>query len=80
MSRIHAHRLIEAASVVEHLLPIGNTPTRESQVRPLTKLEPEQQRQAWEIATSIMPNPRPAGPFAGGGRLPERGKGGSKED
>lgn len=57
MSRIHAHRLIEAAEVREHLLPIGNTPpATESQIRPLTQLDPDQQRQAWQRAVETAPN------------------------
>ena len=47
MSRIHAHRFIESAQVVANLLPIGNIPATESQARPLTSLEPDQQREAW---------------------------------
>ncbi|MBK8989275.1 MAG: hypothetical protein IPM39_24960 [Chloroflexi bacterium] len=53
MSRSYASRMIGAADVVNNLLPIGNNeplPTNESQARPLTKLEPEQQRQAWQTA------------------------------
>ncbi len=41
--RHYANRLIASASVIENLVPIGTTPTTESQARPLTKLEPEQQ-------------------------------------
>lgn len=41
MSRIHAHRMIEAASVTSNLLPIGNIlPANEAQARPLTQLPP----------------------------------------
>ena len=50
MSRSYANRLIGASSVVRNLVPIGTIPTRENQVRPLTQLEPEQQREAWEAA------------------------------
>lgn len=49
-SRVHAHRLIESAAVTKNLLPIGNTPATESQARPLTKLEPFQQPEAWRAA------------------------------
>lgn len=39
MSRIHAHRLIEAADVTNNLLPMGNIlPTSERQARPLAGL------------------------------------------
>jgi len=37
ISRIHAHRNIEAARVHE-MLPIGNRPANEAQVRPLTRI------------------------------------------
>lgn len=53
-SRVQAHRLIQAAEVASHLLPIGNIvglPENESQVRPLTQLEtPEEQQDAWQEA------------------------------
>lgn len=45
MSRIHAHRMIEAAAVANNLLPIGNKPENEAQARELAALPPEQQRQ-----------------------------------
>ena len=55
-SRIHAHRLIQAAEVTGNLLPIGNIlPATESQVRPLTSLEPEQQREAWRYVVENAP-------------------------
>lgn len=41
-----ANQLINAAEVVENLLPIGNSPATESQARPLAPLSPEQQREA----------------------------------
>jgi hypothetical protein len=31
-------------------------PTNERQIRPLTKLEPAEQREAWKIATEINAN------------------------
>lgn len=52
MSRPQAYRLIEAAAIAENLSPIGDKPTHESQIRPLTGLEPEQQRTVWEQAVS----------------------------
>jgi len=55
MDRTYAHRLIDAASVRQNLLPIGNTglPDNEAQVRPLARLKnPEQQRDAWERAVT----------------------------
>jgi hypothetical protein len=48
MSRPRAYQLIDAASVVAGLsTTVDMPPTSESHVRPLTKLEPEQQREAW---------------------------------
>ena len=61
MSRPQAYRLIDAANVAKNLSPIGdNPPSYESQVQPLARLEPEQQKQAWQIASAISPNPTAA--------------------
>jgi hypothetical protein len=60
LGRFHAHRLIAAAGVVQNLLPIGNTPTQESQLRPLIKLEPEQQRKVWKLACADSTSPTAA--------------------
>lgn len=59
MSRVHAHRMIEAAVVAKNLLPIGNIPAAESQARPLAPLKPEQQRAAWTEAVATAPNGKP---------------------
>ena len=50
MSRFYAHRLIDAVSVIDNLLPVGNTPTSERQARELAPLrnEPEQMREVWQ--------------------------------
>ncbi len=51
--RAHAYRLIDSAKVVEVLSPIGDIqPVTESQCRPLSRLEPEQQLIAWKKAVS----------------------------
>lgn len=50
MARSHAHRLIDAAAVTKNLSPIGDIPKTEAVVRPLTKLAPDQQREAWTKA------------------------------
>lgn len=51
ISRVHAHRLVAAARVAANLLPEGNvSPTAEKQVRPLTALDPDRQREAWRSA------------------------------
>ena len=52
MDRTYAHRTIEAAEVTKRLLSMGNTPTNERQVRPLTALPAEQQVTAWKVATA----------------------------
>lgn len=55
MSRIHAHRMIEAAYVTNNLLPIGNIlPRTESQARPLASLEPAEQVEAWRLAVETL--------------------------
>lgn len=56
MDRTYAHRTIEAAKVARNLLPIGNTPSTESQTRPLTALEPDAQREVWQRAVETAPN------------------------
>ena len=51
MSRPQAYRLIDAAGVVKNLSPMGDTqPTSKRQVRPLTRLDLPQQREAWDLA------------------------------
>jgi hypothetical protein len=58
MTHRRANQLIGAVEVVENLgtiVPIQ--PTHESQVRPLTKLEPEQQRDVWQTVTRLSPKP-----------------------
>lgn len=56
MSRPRAYQLIDAAGVVAGLSTnVDTVPTSESQVRPLTKLEPEKQREAWSQAVATAP-------------------------
>lgn len=57
IARNYANKLIAAAEVVQNLGTTVPIPASERQVRPLTKLEPEQQRQAWKLATAFKPNP-----------------------
>lgn len=55
-NRAHAYRLMDSAQTIEILSPIGDIkPTTESQTRPLSKLEPEQQREAWKKAVETAP-------------------------
>ncbi len=50
--RSHSYQLIDSASVVDNLSANGGQilPTNERQVRPLTKLKPDEQRQVWSEA------------------------------
>jgi hypothetical protein len=58
MSRQRAHQLIEASEVARNLSTVVDvSPTSERQVRPLAKLEPEQQCEAWKMATEATPTP-----------------------
>jgi hypothetical protein len=50
MSKAYAHRMIASSEVVSNLSPIGDIPQTESQARPLAKLPPEQQADAWTAA------------------------------
>lgn len=60
-SRFYAHRVMEASSV-STLLPIGNKPTHETQVRPLTSLPDEDVPKVWAAAVES----------AGGGQPTEK--------
>ena len=54
----NAHELIAGAKVVKNLSGIPDTPlpTSASQVRPLAKLEPEEQQQAWQEVVETAPD------------------------
>jgi len=54
-TRMRASQLIAASGVVENVNNCLQKPTTESQVRPLTKLEPEQQKEVWEKAVQTAP-------------------------
>lgn len=57
MQRAHAYRMIEAASVVNNLSPMGDIlPTTERQARPLTTLPDELVPVAWQQAVETAPN------------------------
>jgi len=49
IGRTYAHRLMAAAETVE-MLPVGNKPTSERQVRALAKLPAEKRPEAWQRA------------------------------
>ena len=62
MVRRQANRLIAAAETVNILGPMGpKIPGNERQVRPLTCLEPDQQREAWQRAVETAPDGRVTG-------------------
>ena len=65
-TRQHAYRLINADETKEILSPIGykdsvDLPINETQVRPLTQLEPDQQREAWQEAVRTAPDGKVTG-------------------
>ncbi len=54
MSKAYSYRFISSAETASNLSPMGDKPTSERQVRPLTKLDsPAQQQKAWTRATEI---------------------------
>lgn len=56
----HAYRLLAAAEVERNISPIGeNQPIPESVLRPLTALEPDQQREAYAKAATATPDGKP---------------------
>jgi len=55
MGRDYAYKLMASSEVVENVYPGIQRPTSEKQVRPLAKLEPEKQRQAWQKAVETAP-------------------------
>lgn len=57
LKQSHAYRMIDAAAVVGNLQssPIGELPKTESQARPLTRLEPEVQREVWREVVDSTP-------------------------
>ena len=58
-SRSYVHRQIEAAQVIDNLLPIGNIPRNEAQARELARVAPEQQRKVWTAAVAQSSNSQP---------------------
>lgn len=62
--RTHSYQLIDAAKVVDNLKcpPLADIlPTSEKQVRPLSKLNPQEQRQCWQQAVEAAGNKTPSG-------------------
>jgi hypothetical protein len=56
MSKMHAYRLMDSCKVIETVKSNQLvTPANESQTRPLARLEPDQQREAWQKAVATAP-------------------------
>jgi ParB family chromosome partitioning protein len=55
MKRAHAYRLIDSATVIDNLSPIGDIPKTESQARELSSFEPEIQKAVWQVALKTAP-------------------------
>ncbi|MEP0872454.1 hypothetical protein NDA01_21800 [Trichocoleus desertorum AS-A10] len=56
-SKSQLYRELEAAKIERNISPIGEIGSiKESHLRPLAKLEPEQQREVWEEAVETAPN------------------------
>lgn len=55
-SKSHINRTISASNTVDILTPIGVIPKAESQTRPLTRLEPQQQIEAWKKVVETAPD------------------------
>jgi len=57
MSRRHAYRLMDSCSVIQAIKcdQLDTSPATESQTRPLSKLGPQQQREAWAKAVETAP-------------------------
>lgn len=59
MSKPYAVQMIQASNAVGNLVAIATVlPTNEAQARPLTRLEPAEQREAWARAVETAPNGR----------------------
>lgn len=57
-TRMYAHYLIESSKVIEnvnHGLQSSVLPANERQTRPLARLEPEKQKEAWQKAVETAP-------------------------
>lgn len=55
MSRFYAYRLMDSVKVIENVDHGQQTPTSERQARPLARLKPEQQKEAWQKAVDTAP-------------------------
>lgn len=55
MGRTYAHYLIESSKVINNVHNCEQIPANERQIRPLTKLEPELQKEAWTKVVETAP-------------------------
>jgi hypothetical protein len=55
MKRTYAFYMIESAKVIDNVHICEQIPATESQTRPLAKLSPDQQREAWQKAVDTAP-------------------------
>jgi hypothetical protein len=58
ITKTHANRLIGASRVVENIKEVGPIPHNEATVRPMTGLQPDQQRTVWEKVTARVDDPK----------------------
>lgn len=56
MSRFYAYRLMDSVKVIENVDNCQQRPATESQTRPLARLEPDKQREAWAKAVETAPD------------------------
>lgn len=54
-ARRTAYQFIDSVKVIDNVRNCAQTPINESQTRPLARLEPEQQREAWKKAVETAP-------------------------
>ena len=59
LTKSYANNLIAASTAAGNLTTIVVKPTHETQLRPLTTLKPEQQREVWKEAVDTSKNGRP---------------------
>jgi len=61
-SKANANRVIAAAAVVDRVTPIGVTPANEAQARPLTTIDVEKVRDAWQDVLDRVPKDEDGNP------------------
>jgi len=54
-ARRTAYQFIDSVKVIENVRNCAQTPANEYQTRPLARLEPDQQREAWQKAVATAP-------------------------